>query len=630
MSDLSKNEAIMARRLGPDSSFTRFRKEDIEQSIPDRFRQQVAKYPDRPAIKTEEHQLTYRELNEAANRVAHAILALCGEGEECVTLLLEHGASVVIGIFGVLKAGKTYVSLDASLPRARNAYILEDSQTRVIVTDSRYLPLAEELADHTIQVLNIDEIAPDSCDEDPDIFISPDTLAFIVYTSGTTGQPKGVVENHRNLLHEVMILTNLYRMSQRDRVSLIHSCSYRASTWYLFPVLLNGACIYPFAIMEEGTEYLSDWLIQEGITLLGGRMFVREVFRTHTGAEKFPSLRLSLLGGDSIYRKDVEACRKTFSNDHVMIVDFSSTEAGVISQYFIDRETEVPDGVMPVGYVAADKEVLILDDDRNEVGVNQIGEIAVKSRYISPGYWRRPDLTEAKFLPDPEDGDERIYLTGDLGRMLPDGCLICLGREDFQVKIRGYRVEIGEVEAALLNLDNINKVAVLAREDLSGDRRLVAYINPERQPAPTVSILRRSLAEKLPDYIIPAIFVFVDAMPMTATSKIDRRKLPAPSTARPELDALFVAPQTPIEETLTGIWAEILELDQVGIHDNFFDLGGNSLQATQIVSRVTKTFQVKMSLRSVLQSSTVADMAAIIAQDRARNVGNGDVEKYVI
>ncbi|MFC1716327.1 AMP-binding protein [Candidatus Poribacteria bacterium] len=630
MGDLSRNEAIIARRLGPDSNFIRFRKEDVEQSIPDRFRQQVAKYPDRIAVKARNHQLTYRELNEAANRVAQTILARRAEGAESIAFLLEHGISALLGILGVLKAGKIYVPLDVSFPHARNTHILEDSQATVIVTDNRYLSLAEELAGCNAQVMNIDEIDPGFCSEDPDIFISPDALVFILYTSGSTGQPKGLVDNHRNLLHETMVLTNAFHICLDDRISLLHSYSYLPSTWYMFPALLNGACFCPLDIKQEGTSDLANWLVQEEITIFGGRMFVRELFNTRTGREDFPRIRLSLVGGDSIYRRDIELCREMFSDDFVLVIGFASTETGIITQYFIDKETEVSDGVMPVGYAVEGKKVLLLNDDGEAVGFDQIGEIAVKSRYLSPGYWRRPDLTQAKFIPSPAGGDERIYLTGDLGRMLPNGCLMFLDRKDSQVKIRLHRVEIGEVEAAILSLDNIKEAAVMALDDSSGDKRLVAYITSDRQPAPTTSILRRSLAEKLPEYMIPSIFVVMDAMPLTSTDKIDRQKLPAPSTMRPELDNPFVAPQTPIEETLTGIWAEILELDQVGIHDNFFDLGGNSLQATQIVSRVTKTFQVKMPLRSVLQSSTVAGMAAIITRDRAKNVGNGDVEKYVI
>jgi acyl carrier protein len=265
-----------------------------------------------------------------------------------------------------------------------------------------------------------------------------------------------------------------------------------------------------------------------------------------------------------------------------------------------------------------DTEVLLLDDDGKETAANQIGEMSVRSRYLSPGYWRRPELSQTKFLPDPNGGEERNYRTGDLGVMLDDGCLVHMGRKDFQVKVRGYRIEVGEIEAALLNLDNVKEAVVVLREDRSGDKRLVAYIVPSRQPAPTVTTLRNALAENLPSYMVPSAFVLQDTLPLLPNGKLDRQTLPDADNSRPNLDTPFIVPETAVEQTLAKIWAKVLNVDQIGIHDNFFDLGGQSLAAMGIISQVIKHFQVELPLRSLFQSPTVADMATVIAEYRGR------------
>ncbi|MFC1714055.1 AMP-binding protein [Candidatus Poribacteria bacterium] len=374
---------------------------------------------------------------------------------------------------------------------------------------------------------------------------------------------------------------------------------------------------------------MADWLIHEEITIYYSvPTTFRHFIDTLTGAEEFPRLRIVSLGGEPVYRRDLELYKEHFSPDCLFLNGMGTTETGSFRRYFADKNTRIGDSNVPIGYPVAGREVLLLDENGEKLGFNQTGEIAVKGRYLSLGYWKKPDLTQARFLPDPEGGDERIYLTGDLGIMQPDGCLTHLGRKDFQVKIGGHRVEIAEIEMALLSLDVIRD-AVVAQEISHGDQRLVAYLVPVIGLAPTVSELRRSLAEMLPDYMIPSAFMMLDALPLTPTGKVDRLSLPLPGKARPDLENPFAAPRTPIAETLAGIWSQVLELDQVGIHDDFFELGGNSLLATQIISRVLNTFQVKILLRSLLQSPTVTDMAAAIAQSQAEKAEMGDIEQML-
>ncbi len=289
-----------------------------------------------------------------------------------------------------------------------------------------------------------------------------------------------------------------------------------------------------------------------------------------------------------------------------------ATETLTFRWNLIDRETPFSGTNVPVGYAVDDMEVLLLDDAGKEIGFDQIGEIAVKSRYLSPGYWRKPELTAAAFSSAPGEGGKRIYRTGDLGRMLWDGSLEHLGRKDFQVKIRGRRVETAEIELALLRLEAIKEAVVTAREYARGDLRIVAYIVPRTRPRPTVDALRRALRERLPDAMIPSAFVLLDALPLTSNGKVDRRALPVPDQARPPLGNPFVEPRDEIERALAKIWSQILRIERVGVHDDFFDLGGDSLLATQIISRVRDVFRVEVQPRTLFDAPTVAGIGEVI------------------
>jgi len=639
---LPEQETIRAKCFHPTGVLIEFRKEEIEQSIPDRFEQIVRKYPDRLAVKSRTHALTYVELNKAANRVAHALLALRGEGQEPVGMLFESGAPSVIASLGVLKAGKIAVSLESTFPRARLSYMLEQSQASVLLTNNANLPLARAFGD--LPLINIDEIGGRFSAGDPGLCLPPDAVAAVAYTSGSTGRPKGIVSNHRGVLHAVMRHTNTCHTCMHDRLVM-----FRASLRAYLYALLNGAAFYPVDLHQEEPARLADWLIQEEITIYRAAVSVfRSLATGLTGTEGFPHLRLIFLFGEPTYHTEVELYRKYFSDRCILASSLGCNEFDDYAYFFLDKDTSLPSGVVPGGHPVKDTEVLLLDDDGRPVGVDQIGEIAIRSRYNAAGYWRRPDLTQAAFLPDPAGGDERIYRTGDLGRMRSDGCLFHLGRKDFQVKIRGYRVEVAEVETALLELDTVKEAVVVGHEDTRGDssaplpsglslsvedragKRLVAYIIPTGPHAPTVSELRRLLANKLPDYMVPAMFVMLDRMPLTATGKVDRRALPRPEGIRPALETSFVAPRTPIEEQLARIWAEVLGLDRVGVHDNFLELGGDSLLATRVISRVLPQFQVKLPLRDLLEASTVGEMGEVIVQNHADKVDKQTLQRILV
>ena len=596
------------------TAFIAFAKSDIVQSIPERFEQQVQRVPHRLAVQTASHQLTYTMLNRLANRVAHAILSRRRPATEPVALLLDQGAPLIAAILGILKAGKLYVALDHTYPQARLADMLTDAQPGLLVTSDQHVALASALFPHHSGVLNLDTLAPVLSSANPALTIAPDTPAYIFYTSGSTGRPKGVMDTHRNVLHNIMRYTNSLRICAADRLTLLQSCSFSGSVSSLFCALLNGAAVLPFDVRAQGLHTLAAWLRHEALTIYHS---VPSICRqVATAGEAFPALRLIRLEGDQASWRDVELYQQHFPAACMLVNGLGATECGLVRQFFVDQTTPVTGSVVPIGYAVEDMEILFLNEDGQEVPIGEIGEIVVRSRYLAAGYWGRPDLTAAAFRADVHDAERRTYHTGDLGRLRPDGCLEHLGRKNFQHKIRGHRVEVADIEAALLAHSAIRDAVVVTHAEPPHEARLIAYIVPTTGTAPTVSTLRRHLVERLPEYMLPAVYVVLAALPLDANGKVARRLLPAPKAQRPHLETPYVSPSTPFEERLVALWSEVLQLDRVGIHDHFLELGGDSLRATQLLARVLDTFQLTLPLRCIQsQGSICVTFSALHAHD---------------
>jgi amino acid adenylation domain-containing protein len=560
--------------------------------------------------------------------LAHRILSIRGERVEPIALLFDHGAEVLASILGVLKTGKFYVVLDSSYPRDRLAYMLEDSGAKLIVADSKNLGFARELSGRTRDIVNFDDLTESPSEVAPGMYPAPGELAMILYTSGSTGRPKGVMHTHRNVLADVRNLTNEWCISAHDRWLLHTSVSFANSVRTIYGALLNGAAVYPFDSKRKGFGELSDWLLSNEITILRSvpttfRNFMSTVPEDRT----FPAVRILSVGGEPMFRADLDYFNRHFLPHCVLVHALGPTECLTVCWSCIPHGTRIGEGKLPIGYPLKDKEVLLLDEAGREVAEEEVGEIAVKSRYISPGYWHDPDRTKAAFLPGPLGGDERIYLTGDLGWRSKDGCLSHIGRRDFLVKIRGFRIDVSEIEIALRDMDGIEDAVVVGRESDSGEKRLVAYFVPTKRPAITATQIRRGLARALPDYMIPSTFVSMDAFPQTPNGKTDRLQLAPPPRERPEVDTPFAPPRTLTDRVLAQIWAEVLDLEQVGINDNFFELGGNSLLATGITARVMKKFKVDLPIKVLFESPTVAAMADAITQ--MGNIQNKELAKVL-
>ena len=588
-----------------------FPAEGIEQSIAERFEKQAAAHPDRIAIRSGGWSMTYAELNAAANRLGRAILHAGGDADR-VVLLFEQGGPVIVAVLAVLKAGKTYVPLDPGYPAARLAELVDDSQAGLILTDDAHLEGAKRLASgRSLPVVSSDAVDPAARGDNLGVSVAPDAIAYMLYTSGSTGRPKGVVQKHRNLLHFVRTYTNSCHITPDDRIAWLHSITFSASNMNVYPALLNGAAVYPHDVKRRGVDGLAELLMRERITIC---QCVPTVFRHFlsglTGEERFSDLRVFELGGEPVYRRDVELFRLRVGTHCVLVNRLAFTEASVAAQYFITAETELPASAVPVGRPAEGMEILVLGEDGREAGREEVGEIALRSRHLSPGYWRRPDLTAKAFT---NGGGLRTYRTGDMGRIRADGLLEYAGRKDFRVKVRGYTIEVAEVEAALLEIGGVKSAVVVAREDHRGDQRLVAYLIPAGA-APSADELRTRLGDRLPDFMVPSAFMALEAFPLTSTGKLDRLALPAPDLTQVESAGGYAAPRTDAEAKVAAIWAEVFALERVGIHDDFFALGGHSLLAGRIAARIRQAYGVDLSLGALFDAPTVAELCGQLGE----------------
>lgn len=618
--------AIRAKCFHPSGTYVEFPIEDVETSIPARFEKIARRYPARTAVKADRKQLTYAELDLASNRLAQAILARRGERAEPIGFLFTKSAGFVVALMAILKAGKIAAPMDPALPLVRLSLMFEDMQAPVLLTDHDSFAIANRVAGPD-RCLDIAALQSNTGDQNPRLALSPDGLACLFYTSGSTGLPKGVMENHRNLLHLVMRDTNDYHICAEDKLAFVASAGRD-----IFRAVLNGATVYPIDIRREGFVGLCRRLMEDEITIYNS---VTSAFRnfagTLTGRERFPHLRLLMVTGETVYRSDFELYKRFFSADACVFVNrYGPNEAsGLISQYLMDKLSVVTGATVPVGYPAKDKEIRLIDDSGVPAGIGRPGEIAVTSRYLSPGYWRQSERTGMVFQSGSSDYATRLYRTGDIGVMDPDGRLTHLGREDFQVKIRGNKVEMAAVETALLNLEAIGEAAVIAHDDTTGDKRLVAYIVAKQVPVPTTNELRDALAATLPEYMVPATFVFLDKLPVTGIGKVDRKSLTDPGHVRPRLNESYQAPINPIETRLARIWSEVLALEDVGVNDNFLDLGGHSLAAMRVVSQVLSEFQLEIPLTSLFAAPTVAEMAKVIERHQENRITTEDLDRLL-
>jgi amino acid adenylation domain-containing protein len=622
-----EQEAIRRRCFHPSGKFVEFPQADVDGSIPERFEKIVRLYADWPAVKTKEQQFTYDALNRQANRLAHDLLERRGAVPEPVAIFLDHWDTLVITHLGVLKAGKFSLALDPAAEIERTRHLLKDSGARVVIVDEGTINAARGLVPDECLIVVLNELKTSLPDDNPRIPILKQAHAYIRYTSGSTGSAKGTIKSHHHVLKGVMDFINDFHLCPDDRVALVGFASIGK---HLFEALLTGACFCPYDARKQGLVALEDWMRREKITLYYSFPTALRYFMNGlSGSDILADLRLIELEGEPVYATDMELVKKHVSPECILVNTLSSAETGTVSLYFLDMKTRVNEERVPVGYPVEGMEILILDEAGQPLEFEQVGEVAVRSSFLCGGYWGKPDVTSRKFISQGDDRSSFMYLTGDLGRLSQDGCLHLLGRKDFQVKIRSFRVDVTEVEAALVKHREIRSAAVIGRNDQSGNTRLIAYVVPWNPLGPTVPALKSFLHETLPEYMIPAEVVFLEEIPLMSTGKVNRRALPEPESRAQEPAVPVTVPRTAIEEKIADIWREVLSLKEVEIHDNFFDLGGHSLAASLVISRVIQTFQLELPVKSLFEAPTVAAMATIITEHQAKPASDSQLAQML-
>jgi len=598
--------------------------DDHDRSIAEAFERQAARRPDRLALRGCDGPMTYGELNRAANRVAHAVLGRPDAAGAPIALAMAPGPDAVVALLGALKAGRFYVPIDARQPRPWIASVLDDCRPSLFVTDRASRPVAAALTGEPGRLVVVDEPERELPERGPARSTSPDMPAYVMYTSGSTGRPKGALHDHAHVLHQTRTYRDALGLGPDDCLTWLHSHAFSASRLDIFPALLTGAALCALCGAVAIAD-LAGALVEHRVTVLH---WVPTAFAEFAaalgGAERWPRLRWVVLGSEPMLPEHVALHDRHFAPGARLLNRYGTTETGSIAWRVIDRQTGPVDGRLPVGRPVGDVDVLLLDACGRPVAPGQVGRIAVRSRFSSAGYWRQPELTAAAFVPDasprhPATG-QRIYRTGDLGRVSAEGELTHVGRVDFQIKVRGHRVELEAIERTLLEHPAIREAVVAVRGE-AGAPRLAAYFVADRGsdggPGPGPAALRKYLEARLPSYMVPAAFVPVHALPRTAGGKVNRRALPEPDVASADGDAA-APPRGPVEESLARIWAETLGLRSVGVRDSFFDLGGHSLQAERIAARVANEYGVVVPLRVLLESPTVAAMAEAVSTALAR------------
>ncbi len=585
--------------------------------LPSLISQQVSHTPERTAVKFGSQSLTFGELNSRANQLAHYLRAHGVVADTLVGICVERSIEMVVGLLGILKAGGAYVPLDPTYPAERLAFMLADAKTPLLLTQEK---LVKQLPMHDATLLRLDgdwEAVAGYSSENPIIpELTPDHLAYTIYTSGSTGRPKGAMNSHRAIVNRLLWMQDEYQLTENDVVLQKTPFSFDVSVWEFFWPLLAGATMV--VAKPEGhkdSSYLIDLIVRENVTVMHFVPSMLSLFLADSSVDRCTSLRDVICSGEALSAAHRDTFFEKLPNANLHNL-YGPTEAAIDVTYW-QCQRDNKGHTVPIGRPVANTSIHILDENLNPVPAGETGELHIGGVQVARGYWNRPNLTAEKFI---DTAYGRLYKSGDLARILPDGTVDFLGRIDFQVKLRGFRIELGEIESAIMRHPNVQEAVVLMREDQPGDKRLVAYVVPSSEVGRADLVER--LSADLPDYMIPSQFVFLCEIPLTPNGKRDRKALPTPSRERPDLETAFAEPRDALETYLVRLWQETLDLAQVGIYDRFFELGGSSLQAARVVNKVKERLGEFVYVVSLFEAPTVAAYAAMLRRDYANAVAH--------
>jgi amino acid adenylation domain-containing protein len=580
----------------------------------DLFEAQVAKTPDAVALVYQDDQLSYAELNTSINQLAHHLRTSGIGPESLVGVYMERSVELVVALYGILKAGGAYVPLDPDYPAQRLQHMLEDAGIELLLSQSH---LSEQLPESSARVIDLDAGAEATFigqypTSNPAAVTKPDHAAYVIFTSGSTGRPKGVLNEHRGICNRLQWMQSEYQLDESDHVLQKTPFSFDVSVWEFFWPLQTGARL---VLAEPGghrdSAYLSQLIQQQAITTLHFVPSMLASFLQDTSASDCNSLRRVICSGEALSTDLQQRFYATLNTELHNL--YGPTEAAIDVTYWACSADDSA-ATVPIGRPVANTQIYIVDSRNQPVPIGIPGELLIGGVQVARGYVNQPELTRERFVANPfsEDSAARVYRTGDLARFRADGVIEFLGRIDFQVKLRGFRIELGEIEAELQNCEGVEQSAVLMREDLPGDQSLVAYVTGEAD----VDTLRLHLQAALPDYMVPAAFIALDALPLTPNGKLNRNALPAPDWSI-STETEYVAPRTPIEEALAEMWQDLLGVEKIGVQHDFFKLGGHSLLATRLVARIRDTLNKELALKTLFDAPTIAGLATALDSSAA-------------
>ncbi|WP_197270633.1 non-ribosomal peptide synthase/polyketide synthase, partial [Paenibacillus alvei] len=591
------------------------------------FEEQVERTPDAIAVTAANGILTYRELNERANRLAWTLRTEGVNADKLVGIMAERTTDMLVGLLAILKAGGAYVPIDPEYPSDRIGYMLIDSGADILLLPQHL----QEQVDFAGKVMFLDDEQAYGGDiSNPAPVNKPSDLAYVIYTSGTTGKPKGTLIEHKNVVRLLFNSKNRFDFRSSDTWTLFHSFCFDFSVWEMYGALLYGGklVVVPQLTAKNPAKFL-ELLAEEQVTVLNQTPTYFYQLMREALADGSPKLniRMVIFGGEALSPQLLKDWRTKYPRTKLINM-YGITETTVHVTYKEITETEIDQARSNIGFPIPTLRIYILDTNRQCVPVGVAGEMYVAGEGLARGYLNRPELTADRFVDNPFEPGGKMYKTGDLAKWLSDGNIEYLGRIDHQVKIRGYRIELGEVEAQITKIESIREAIVIAREENGGEKLLCAYFVADRQL--TVGELRSELAQELPAYMIPSYFVQLERMPLTSNGKVDRKALPAPEGSI-NIGTEYVAPRTPLEASLARMWEQLLGLERVGVNDNFFELGGHSLRATALVNKVHQELNIHLPLRDVFRYPTIGELAAAVsamAEDAYSSIAVAEAREY--
>ncbi len=580
------------------------------------FEEQVEKTPDAVAVVFEEQELTYRELNCRANQLAHYLQKMGVKPDVLVGISVERSLEMIVGLLGIIKAGSTYVPIDPTYPEERICYMLDDSRVSILLTQNHLKATLTEYAGFKIALDTDWEAIATESEENAVSEVTPENLIYVIYTSGSTGKPKGAGVYHRGFTNLVNWFCTDFEFTTDDRVLIISSVSFDLTQKNFYAPLIVGGQLHLLPSAHYDPQLVSQLVEQHKITWLNCAPSVfYPLIEPENGFKflKLASLRYVFLGGEPISLSRLWNWLQSVSCQAQIVNSYGPTECTDVSTaYRLKEPASFLEKAIPLGRPIFNVQNFILSPSLELLPVGVVGELYIGGEGVGAGYINKPEMTAEKFIEVSFDDDKKVllYKTGDLARYLPDGNIEYLGRTDNQVKIRGLRIELGEIEARLAQHPDLREAVVIAREDIPGDKSLVAYLVTHGQK-PTINDLRSFLRTKLPNYMIPTAFVFLEAMPLTPSGKIDRRALPVPDVSTQEAEK--IAPRTTTELQLVQIWSEVLNIPSVGVRDNFFDLGGHSLLAVRLIARIEQQLGTRLTLASLFSEPTIEGQASLLS-----------------